>query len=291
MTPSAIAPRSFGIQIIQNWTWQETHERWAWFEQLGWESLWLTDHLVRTAKPDDPYFESWTLLAALATKTTTARIGVLVSSNTFRHPALLAKQAVTIDHISGGRLELGIGAGWFVEEHEMFGLDFPKTGELVERYAEAIDLLDRYLSTDRTTFEGEYYTLKDAWNRPAPVQRPRMPLMLGAHGPRMIDLVSRYADTWNSRGTPEEMCERNQRMDEACIRNDRDPSSIKRSMLYVVAQMPEEQPWDSTDAFADFVGRFSGAGVQEFIFQPPPPDRLAIVEQVAQDILPGFRAS
>src|SRR5665811_1322445 len=211
MTPSATRPRSFGIQTIQNWTWRDTCERWAWFEELGWESLWLTDHLVRTANPKDPYLEAWTLLAGLATKTEKARLGVLVSSNTFRHPAVLAKQAVTVDHISGGRLELGVGAGWFVEEHEMFGLDFPKTAELVERYAEAIDLLDRYLSADETTFAGEYYHFKSAYNRPAPVQKPRMPLMLGAHGPRMIDLVSRYADTWNSRGTPEEMRERNQR--------------------------------------------------------------------------------
>lgn len=291
MTPPAITQRSFGIQTIQTWTWQEMLERWAWFEDLGWDSLWLPDHFVPTARPDGPMFEAWTLLAALATKTTKARLGVLVSSNTFRHPALLAKQAVTIDHISNGRMELGVGAGWFADEHEMFGLDFPKTGELVERYAEAIDLLDRYLSGDQTTFEGEYYTLRSAYNRPAPVQKPRMPLMLGAHGPRMIDLVSRYADTWNSRGTPEEMRERNQRMDEACIRNDRDPCAIKRSMLYVVAQMPEEQPWDSTDAFADFVGRFTDAGIQEFIFQPPPPDRLDIVGEVAREILPGLRSS
>ncbi|MDQ3613411.1 MAG: LLM class flavin-dependent oxidoreductase [Chloroflexota bacterium] len=291
MTPPAITQRSFGIQTIQTWTWQEMLERWAWFEDLGWDSLWLPDHFVPTARPDGPMFEAWTLLAALATKTTKARLGVLVSSNTFRHPALLAKQAVTIDHISNGRMELGVGAGWFADEHEMFGLDFPKIGELVERYAEAIDLLDRYLSGAQTTFEGEYYTLRSAYNRPAPVQKPRMPLMLGAHGPRMIDLVSRYADTWNSRGTPEEMRERNQRMDEACIRNDRDPCAIKRSMLYVVAQMPEEQPWDSTDAFADFVGRFTDAGVQEFIFQPPPPDRLDIVGEVAREILPGLRSS
>ncbi len=291
MTSSTATPRSFGIQTIQTWTWQDTQDRWAWFEELGWESLWLTDHLVRTANPEDPYLEAWTLLAAPATKTTTARLGVLVSSNTFRHPALLAKQAVTIDHISSGRLELGVGAGWFVEEHEMFGLDFPPTGELVERYAEAIDLLDRYLSADETTFEGEYYNLRSAYNRPAPVQKPRMPLMLGAHGPRMIDLVSRYADTWNSRGTPEEIRERNRLMDEACVRNDRDPSTIKRSLLYVIAQMPDEQPWDSTDAFADFVERFSDAGVQEFIFQPPPPDRFGMVERVARDILPRLRSS
>ncbi|MDQ4044403.1 MAG: LLM class flavin-dependent oxidoreductase [Chloroflexota bacterium] len=289
MTPSSDGVRQFGIQTIQTWTWPEMHQRWAWFEEMGWESLWLPDHFVPTANPVGPMFEAWTLLAALATHTKRARLGVLVSSNTFRHPALLAKQAVTIDHISNGRVELGIGAGWFVEEHEMFGLEFPATRQLVEQYAEAVDLLDRYLGSDQTTFDGEYYHLKDAWNRPAPVQKPRMPLMLGAHGPKMIDIAAQYADSWNSRGTPQEMCERNERMDEACRRHDRDPKSIKRSLLYVVAQMPDEHPWDSTDAFEDYVGRFSEAGVQEFIFQPPPPDKLDIVERVATDVLPKLR--
>lgn len=289
MTVSPDSARSFGIQTIQTWTWQDMCERWTWFEDMGWESLWLPDHFVPSANPEGPMFEAWTLLAALATHTSTARIGVLVSSNTFRHPALLAKQAVTIDHISNGRLELGLGAGWFVNEHEMFGLQFPRTKVLVEQYAEAVDLLDRYLRSDQTTFDGEYYTLHKAWNRPAPVQKPRMPLMLGAHGPRMIDIAAQYADTWNSRGTPQEMRDRNARMDEACLRHERDPKSIKRSMLYVVAQMPDEHPWDSTDAFEDYVGRFSEAGVREFLFQPPPPDRLDMVERVATDVLPKFR--
>ncbi|HEV2129235.1 MAG TPA: LLM class flavin-dependent oxidoreductase [Thermomicrobiales bacterium] len=289
MTPSPDGVRQFGIQTVQTWTWPEMHQRWAWFEEMGWESLWLPDHFVPTANPPGPMFEAWTLLAALATHTKTARLGVLVSSNTFRHPALLAKQAVTIDHISNGRLELGIGAGWFVEEHEMFGLEFPVARQLVEQYAEAVDLLDRYLGSDQMTFDGEYYHLKDAWNRPAPVQKPRIPLMLGAHGLKMIDIAGQYADSWNSRGTPQEMCERNERMDEACRRHDRDPKSIKRSMLYVVAQMPDERPWDSTDAFEDYVGRFSKAGVQEFIFQPPPADKLDIVERVATDVLPKLR--
>ena len=283
------AVREFGMQTIQNWTWAETCERWEWFEALGFNSLWLTDHLTRTAKPDDPYFEAWTLLSALAVVTKRPRLGVLVSSNTFRHPSVLAKQAVTLDHISGGRLELGIGAGWFELEHEMFGLEFPPTGELVDRYAEALDLLDRYLRNDITSFEGAFYTLREAPNRPAPVQQPRPPLVLGAHGPRMIRLAARYADTWNSRGTPQEMRERNELMDEACAKEGRDPREVKRSLLYVIAQMPEERPWDSVDAFVDYVGRFAEAGVQEFIFQPPDPEHYDMVERVAHEIIPGLR--
>ncbi|MDQ3539684.1 MAG: LLM class flavin-dependent oxidoreductase [Chloroflexota bacterium] len=298
VTPSPVAApcaaarhREFGIQTIQTWTWPELRDRWTWFEHLGFDSLWLPDHFVPTARPEGPMFEAWTLLAALATQVSRVRIGILVSSNTFRHPAMLAKQAVTIDHVSDGRLELGVGAGWFRDEHEMFGLEFQETGELVDRYAEALDLLDRYLSNDMTSFAGEFYTLRDAPNRPAPLQRPRPPLVLGAHGPRMIRLAARYADTWNSRGTPKEMRHRNDLMNEACAKNGRDPGEVKRSMLYVVAQMEDERPWASVDAFEDFVGRFSEAGVREFLFQPPPPERFDIIERVATECIPKLRRS
>ena len=286
-TPSA--PRRFGIHTIQTWTWPELRERWTWFEGLGFESLWLPDHFFPTAGRDKPMFESWTLLAGLALVTQTARIGILVSSNTFRHPALLAKQAVTVDHLSAGRLELGIGAGWFVDEHEVFGLAFPERKELVDRYAEAVQLLDRYLTHDQVSFDGAHYQLAGAYNRPAPVQQPRPPLVMGAHGPRMLKLVARYADTWNSFAPPEELRRRNEALSRYCDDIGREPASIKRSMFYGVNQSPEEDPWASPDAFADYIGRYTEAGMQEFILQPPTPDRFGMVERVAADILPGLR--
>lgn len=282
-------PREFGMQTIQTWSWQETVERWTWFEELGFESLWLTDHLTRTAGPGEPYLEAWTMLSALATVVQKPRLGVLVSSNTFRHPSVLAKQAVTLDHISNGRLELGIGAGWFKTEHDMFGLDFPETRELVDRYAEALELLDTFLTNDVSSFDGTYYQLRDAPNRPAPVQQPRMPIMVGAHGPRMIDIVSRYADSWNTRGTPSEVRERNDQMDAACLRHGRDPRSVKRSLLYVIAQMQDENPWASEEAFVDFVNRFSDSGIEEFILQPPEPEHYDMVERIATNVIPALR--
>ncbi len=289
MSQTPQTQRTFGIQTLQTCTWSELRERWEWFEALGFDSLWLPDHLVPTANREGPFFEAWTALSALAMATKRVRLGVLVSSNTFRHPALLAKQAVTVDHISAGRLELGIGAGWFAWEHETFGLDFPPTKELVDRYAEAVTLLDTYLRNGVSSFQGQHYTLRDAPNRPAPLQLPRPPFMIGAHGPRTIRLAGRYADTWNSRGTPDEIRERNARLDDSAVAADRDPAAIRRSLLYVVAQMPEENPWVSIEAFRDFIGRFGEAGMADFILQPPPPEQFSLVERIADEVIPTLR--
>jgi F420-dependent oxidoreductase-like protein len=291
MTDTSKAPVEFGIHTIQTWTWPELRDRWQWLESLGFDSLWLPDHFFPTAGRDKPMFEAWTLLSGLALVTERVRIGILVSSNTFRHPALLAKQAVTVDHMSGGRLELGIGAGWFVEEHEVFGLEFPETRELVDRYAEAIQLIDRYLTHDQSSFEGEHYRLDGAYNRPAPVQQPRPPLVMGAHGPRMLKLVAQYADTWNSFAPPDELKRRNDQLTAYCEDIGRDPASIKRSMFYGVNQSPEDDPWASPDAFEDYIGRYAEAGMQEFVLQPPKPERFDMVERIASDVLPKYRGA
>ncbi len=289
MAASSGSGLRFGIHTIQTWTWPELRDRWTWFEELGFDSLWLPDHFFPTAGRDKPMFEAWTLLSGLALVTRRARIGILVSSNTFRHPALLAKQAVTVDHLSEGRLELGIGAGWFVEEHEVFGLDFPETRRLVDRFAEAVELIDHYLTHDQTSFDGEHYRLDGAYNRPAPVQQPRPPLVMGAHGPRMLKLVARYADTWNSFAPPDELRRRNEQLTAYCEEIGRDPASITRSMFYGVNQSVEEDPWASTDAFEEYIGRYQAAGMQEFILQPPKSGQFEIVERVASDILPQLR--
>ena len=283
------ASLQFGIHTIQNTTWPELRDRWTWLEGLGFDSLWLPDHFISTAGRHIPMFEAWTMLSGLAIVTERARLGILVSSNTFRHPALLAKQAVTVDHLSGGRLELGIGAGWFVEEHEVFGLDFPETRILVDRFAEAVDLIDTYLRNDESSFDGDHYRLDGAFNRPAPVQQPRPPLVMGAHGPRMLRLVAKYADTWNSFASPDELHRRNEQLTAICKEVGRDPASIKRSMFYGVRQSPEENPWASVDAFDDYIGRYREAGMTEFILQLPSSDHVDIVERVASDILPKLR--
>src|SRR5205814_506440 len=140
-------------------SWGETIDLWKRFEAAGFDSVWNCDHFQRPSDPGGPHLDSWTILAAVAACTSRVRLGVLVSSNTFRHPALLAKQAVTVDHISGGRLEIGIGTGWVKEEHDRFGIPFPPAPEIVDRFQEAVEIVDALMRQDVTSYDGRYYQL------------------------------------------------------------------------------------------------------------------------------------
>ena len=278
----------FGIVTDQNLPWPTLVQRWQLFESLGFDSAWDCDHLIQPSRPTGPYFEAWTLLAGLAAVTRTIRIGVLVSCNTFRHPSLLAKEIVTIDHISNGRLEIGLGAGWYEPEHPMFGIELPPPPERVARFGEAVDIIDSLMRNEVSSYQGAYYQLHEAPTRPRPIQQPRPPLVLAGHRPRMLRIVARYADDWNSFGTVEEMRERNDRLNEECARIGRDPRSIVRSLYGWAAMMPSD-PWDSVDAFRDMVGRYAEAGVNEFLIDQPRPEQHAVLERVAAEVVPTLR--
>lgn len=279
----------FGICTDQNMSWTETVERWRHIEALGYDSVWDCDHLIQPSRPEGPYFEAWTLLAGLAAVTERIRIGVLVTCNTFRNPAVLAKQAITVDHISGGRLEMGLGAGWYEPEHRMFGITLPERRELVDRFAEAVEVLDRLFSEDVCSFDGRYYPLREARSRPAPVQRPRIPLTLGAFGPRMLRIVARRADTWNAFGTAQEMLERNQLLDRECVKLGRDPDTLQRSLYYWKISRDAIDPWESEEAFEAMVRQYLAAGVNQFVVDQPDAARLDMLERVARTVLPRLR--
>lgn len=281
---------TFGLQSL-GLGWDELKSDWMAYEAEGWDSLWLPDHLSTPNPGGEPsdFLEAWMALAAMAQLTTRARLGVLVSSNTFRHPGVLAKMAVTVDHISNGRLDLGIGAGWFEREHEEFGLELPPIGERVSRYAEAVALLDEFLTNDLTTFEGEYYQLREAPNRPTPVQSPRMPIMVGAHGKRTIGIAARHADIWNSRGTVEEMAERNAMIDAAAAKVGRDPATIVRSVSYFPFRT-DERPWASVDAFTAWVEQYRAIGYTDFLFEAPSAEDRETASRIAREVLPQLRA-
>jgi F420-dependent oxidoreductase-like protein len=277
----------FGIIRNNTLSWEETIAQWHRFEEAGFDSVWTCDHFQRPSDPGGPHLDAWTILAAVAAGTSRVRLGVLVSSNTFRHPALLAKQAVTVDHVSNGRLELGIGTGWFREEHDRFGIPFPPAPELVGRFRETVEIVDQLLRQDVTSYEGRHYRLTEAPFRPGPVQKPRPPLTLGAHGPRMLRLVARYADRWNSYATVAEMRTRNEAIDRACVEIGRDPGTIIRS-LYGWPKVIGTDPWESRDAFDDVVGRYREAGMNEFIFEPPREGQWATMERIAAEVIPGL---
>jgi alkanesulfonate monooxygenase SsuD/methylene tetrahydromethanopterin reductase-like flavin-dependent oxidoreductase (luciferase family) len=277
----------FGICTDQNMPWEKNVERWQLFERLGYESAWLCDHLVQPSRPNGPYLEAWSLLAGLAARTEKIRIGVLVTSNTFRFPQVLAKMAVTVDHISNGRLEVGLGAGWYEPEHTMFGIPFPETKELVGRFREAVQVIDLLTREDTSSFDGKYYQLKDAQSRPASIQKPRPPLVIGAFGPRMLKIVATYADTWNAFGTPAEMRERNQMLDDYCRELGRDPDTLDRSLYYWVPKS-DADPWASKQAFNDVINPYIEAGVNQFILDQPRDDQLDMLEWAAAEVLPRY---
>lgn len=279
---------AFGVCTDPNLPWTEHLEQWLYFEELGFASAWDCDHYQQPSRPNGPYFEGWTLLAALAAKTSRIRIGVLVTSNTFRHPALLAKVAVTVDHISNGRLELGLGAGWFKPEHDNFGLEFPEAAGLVDRFREAVELIDMMLRHDVSTYEGRYYRLQNAPCRPGPIQQPRPPLTLGAHRSRMLRIVAQHADRWSSHGSVDEIRERNELLNQHCAAIGRDPTSIIRS-LYAWATVLPADPWSSVDAFLDMVGQYSEVGINEFIVDAPAKDQYGVMERVASEVVSAFR--
>ena len=277
----------FGICTDQNMTWDKTVERWQLFERLGYESAWLCDHLIQPSRPQGPYFEAWTLLGGLAAVTKKIRVGILVTSNTFRYPQVLAKMAVTVDHISDGRLEIGFGAGWYEPEHAMFGIEFPETKELVGRFHEAVQVVDLLTREDTSSFDGKHYKLQGARSRPGSVQKPRPPLVLGAFGPRMLKIVARYADTWNAFGTPAEMRDRNQMLDDYCREIGSDPETLDRSLYYWVPKA-DADPWVSKEAFYSVIEPYANAGVNQFIFDQPRDDQIDMLEWAAAEALPKF---
>lgn len=287
-----MATTTFGICTDQNQPYDVLAQRWRMFEELGFDSVWDTDHFNQPSRPTGPFFEGWTLLAALSVHTETIRIGVLVSSNTFRHPALLAQAALTVDHVSHGRLDIGLGAGWFEGEHQRLGVDFPKPRDRVARFREAVEVVDSLLRNETTTYRGAHYQINGGYVRPAPVQRPRPPLVLAAHRTRMLRICAEYADAWNSFGSVDEMAERSHILDEHCADIGRNPGEIRRSFYGWAAKMDEQglpDPWASSDAFEEVVGRYREVGINEFIIDQPRLDQQDVLEEVATETIPRLR--
>jgi F420-dependent oxidoreductase-like protein len=281
-------PFQVGIAAAQTESWATVADRWRQVEALGFDSAWLFDHFMATGSAaDHTYLEAWTALAGLAALTTRLQLGVLVTGNTYRSPALLAKQAATVDHISRGRLILGLGAGWHEPEHRAYGFPFSPPGERVSRFKEAVQLIRALFREERATFTGRYYQLEDAPFEPKPVRPGGIPLVIGTRGPRMLGIVAQYADIWNMVGPPERVREHGQVLLEACARVGRDPATIRWSAAAWVPAVGFD-PLASVEAFRDLVGRYREQGVSEIICQWRPELEPGAIERIAAE-LPALR--
>jgi alkanesulfonate monooxygenase SsuD/methylene tetrahydromethanopterin reductase-like flavin-dependent oxidoreductase (luciferase family) len=275
-------------------SWAQILDEFQMAESLGFDHAWLVDHLVDTdGPPEIGCLEGWTLLSAIAASTMRIRLGVLVSSNTFRNPALLLKEAVTVDHVSGGRVILGLGTGWHEDEHRRYGIDLPAPGERVDRFEEAVQVITSLMSQERTTFNGRYYRLDDARLQPPPIQQPRIPILIAAHRPRMLRIAARYADQWDTfaaiqgtatEGVEADIADRISRLDDACREIGRDPGEIRRSTWAT------REALRSTDAYVDFVRRHHALGFTDFTTVLPAPEHASVLQTVAAEIIPAIRA-
>lgn len=285
----------FGLFLSQaNKSLGQVYDEFQMAEDLGFDHAWLVDHLVDTdAAPSVPILEAWTLLAALAERTSRIRLGVLVTSNTFRHPAVLLKSAVNVDHISNGRLILGLGAGWHVDEHRRYGIPLPEPAERVDRFAEAVELISLLMAHERTTYAGRYYQLDDAPLEPRPIQTPRIPILIAAHRPRMLRLAAAYADQWDTfaaipdtatDGVETELAERIRYLDAACREIGRDPAEIRRSTW-----AKAEAALRNEGAYLDFVDQHRALGFTDFSTTAPSATQLPLLRHLAEQVIPALR--
>jgi len=270
-------------------------ERWRRAEALGWDSLWISDH-TPAQFPGEIVFEAWSLLGAMARETSTIRIGALVSPVAFRHPTLLAMSAVTVDHLSNGRLEIGLGAGGGKRDAGALGHPALVAKERLERLDEQLSLLDRLLRGQEVDHAGAHY--RTTVKLPPPIQLPRPPLMVAAQGPRALRLVAKHADAWNTLGQlswvapvsiADAIAETKRRMralDDACAQIGRDPRSVRRS---VNAFRATPDPFTSVDDFIGYVERYREIGIEEFIFYWPEAAQEEILERVSAEVLGPLR--
>lgn len=246
--------------------------------------LWAFDHFIPLrAEPADPCLEGWTTLTALAVQTTRVRVGLMVASNTYRHPAIMAKMGAALDVITDGRLEFGIGAGWHEGEHRMYGLRFPSTADRIRALGEACQVVKALWTQELSDFDGRFYTLENARCEPKPAQRPHPPITIGGTGEKlMLRVVARHADRWNFNGKEVAEFERlNVVLDEHCAAVGRDPSTITRSVQrHMTGDFPAE---------AELVASFVRAGASHVVLNPrialKPGLALRVTREVIEPVL------
>ena len=273
-------------------------------EQTGWDGLWLADHFMPNAEDvSTPWPEAWTTLSALAAVVPRIRMGTLVTGNTYRHPAVLAKMAATADHISGGRVVLGLGSGWQENEHEMYGIPFYTVNNRLQRLEEACQVIKALYSEESVNFDGKFYQLKNAPLQPKPKQ-DNLPLLIGGGGEKVtLKITAKYADEWNVWGTVDTMINKMKILDQHCEDVGRNPADIQRSAVALMFLTDDEKFAQKMNAGAqaaiagnlnqiqDIIGAYQAAGVDELIVPDftMGPDKLEILDKLINEVAPVAR--
>lgn len=272
----------FGLDVAQQrMAWDEVVSRVRFAEDLGFDGAWGFDHFQPMyGEGPGETFDGMTTLAALAGQTSTIRLGLLVAGVTYRHPSVLAAQALTIDHASAGRLELSLGAAWFEPEHTALGIPFPPTGQRFDLLEDALEIITRLYTGERVSYDGRVVSLTDAQMLPVPVQRPHPPLWIGGTGPRRtLPLVARYADVWHAFGSPKSLAEASARVDELAAEAGRDPAAITKA-----ASLSLSEPVDTQRRY---IAGWRDAGFGYLVCGWPEEGRAAI-ERFATEVMPEF---
>lgn len=298
----------FSIWSVPSTEWSDVLDTARHAEATGWDGVWVADHFMGGGGPipeETPTLEAGSLVAALAAAVPRVRIGTLVYGNTYRHPAVVANMAATVDHVSGGRFTLGIGAGWQQNEHDQYGIELPGVRARVDRFDEAIQIMRSLLREPRTTFSGRHYQLRDALCEPKPVQEA-LPLLVGCTGDRMLGITARHADAWNMWGLPDRVAERSAALSRACEKIDRDPGTIARTaqalVFFVddpaaadrlVEQIPRPTMAGPPERLRDIVAAYVEAGVDELIVPDSTlgtgDDKLAAMDRFIGEVAAPFR--
>lgn len=304
----------FSVQTpVEGTTFAALARHWQRAEALGYDAAWLDDHLYSVTGPgSDDSLECWTLMAALARETSRLRFGALVTCTSYRHPPLLAKMASTLDHISGGRLEFGLGAGWFEHEYRAYGYDFPAIGTRLQRLEEALQICTALWTEDRATFSGRHYRIDQAWCNPKPMQQPHPPIMIGGGGEKvLLRLVAQYADRWNFGGSVDAFRQKIPLLEHHCAVVGRAPSAIEKSWFGTIIIEPDATRLQERlakraarghgDAYglnamvgtpsqiAARIREYVAVGVTHFIGMFGRVERLGATELFAREVMPAFR--
>jgi alkanesulfonate monooxygenase SsuD/methylene tetrahydromethanopterin reductase-like flavin-dependent oxidoreductase (luciferase family) len=271
----------FGLDVAQQrMPWDEVVSRVQFAEELGFDSAWGFDHFQPMyGEGPGECFEGMTTLAALAGVTSRIRLGLLVTGVTYRHPAVFAAQAMTVDHASHGRLDLSLGAAWFDKEHTELDIPFPSTGQRFDLLEDALEIVTRLSTGEVVSYDGKVVSLHDAQLRPPSVQQPHPPIWIGGSGPkRTLPLVARYADVWHTWGTPNSLKEANERLDEMATEAGRDPSAIARASSLSL---------DDLDTARKHAGKWRDAGYGYLVCGWPGAGREQI-ERFVREVMPDF---